>query len=190
MAAALISITGTSGKVSLNYIQSAVAKSAILDIGTLFLDDAAVTNVTYTTISGDAIASSLVFTITNLPYQYYKLEWKGLKSEGYKIKNVLLGVDTFNIPEVTFPESGIAFINSVNDLNNDNLKITDYKFTTLNLPLAFANVSFIFRILGNDVPELEIRNIDDTGFIYVKGVPTAYPVVGYTTVSLCNNLPL
>jgi len=190
MPAALISITGTSGKVLLNYLQSAVAKSAILDIGTLFLDDATVTAVTYTTLSGDAIASSLVFTITNLPYQYYKLEWKGLKSDGYKIKNILLGIDTFNIPEVDFPNSDYNLINSVNELNNDEVKITDIKVSPPNLPNGFVNFSYIFRILGNDTPELEIRNIDNTGYIYVKGVSTAYPVVGYTSITICNNLPL
>jgi hypothetical protein len=194
MAAALITVTGTSGSILLRYKVSSVPKTLIAEIGTFYIEDTS-TDVTYTTLSGDAIATSLIFTIVNLPYKYYNLFWKDIVGINYKINGIILNNIITPFIDVNFPESNTSLINSINQLNIEDVKITDYKFLVTsinNSSQVTVNNSYIFRVLGNSIPELRIKNNDNTGNIYVKGILTTYPVIGYTPVQICNDniLPL
>lgn len=190
MALGLINVTGTSGSVLIKYKIGIVEHSLIADIGDTGIDTTAI-DVTYTTIAGNAIAASLSFTITALSYVYYNFTWKEIMANNYKVTNVLLGTTVYTISEVSFPNTNTDLITNINSLNNNSLKITDFKnsnFSVLgNITLNNTpNNSYIMKVIGDDVPELKIKNSDNSGFIYIKGLPILYPVIGYTSVPVCN----
>lgn len=182
MAACLITISGTSGQVTLKYKIAAIPKSLTTGIGSIYIEDTA-TEVTYTTISGDATAASLCLTITNLPYVCYNMAWTGLKNTGYKIDRVILGGTSLVIADTNFPRSDESIISAINALNNDNVKITKYLITNRSAIYTGNEdqviYSYIIRILGSDIPQFRVKNSTNTGYIYIHGVSSTCTPVGY-----------
>lgn len=191
MAACLITISGTSGKVEIDYKISTVAHRLIADIGTLYIEDTA-TNVTYTTISGDAVASSTCLTINNLPIACYKITWTGMIANGYRFNAILLGNEIISIAEVIFPETSLSSLaNSVNSAGDSRVKISAYKLIALPNTTNSASVIYniLFKIIGTQIPILRIRNADTTSNIYLHGETSACSIAGYTNVNVCETEP-
>lgn len=189
MAACLITISGTSGEVRLDYKVATVPKHIIAGIGTFYLDDT-VTSVTYTTLLGDAIASSLCLTITNLPNTCFKMFWKGLPNLNYKIDALIFNnTEIIPLELVNFPYSNTEIIGAVNSVNDTRFKITKYlisnadsKYSNDNSNISF---SYILQTQGTIVPQLRVKNADNTGFIYIHGVVSTCSPVGYIEVNTC-----
>lgn len=188
MSACLITISGTSGEVSINYKISTTAYNIVTGIGTLYIESTA-TDVTYTTLFGDAVASSLCLTITSLAYACYRIHWKGIKADSYNFNAVLLGSDILTISDTPFPNTTLNLAQAINSLEDDRVKVTKYKFdsafpTTID-PLA-TTYNFILRIIGVDIPILRIRNADNTGYIYLHGEIVSCSITGYTDINVCD----
>jgi len=196
MAACLITISGTSGQLQLNYKIGGISKSPIESgVGSFYIEDTA-TEVTYTTLFGDVIASSACLTIVAEPFVCYNIRWKGINAEGYKFINVALGETIYTLTEANFPNAESTLPNSVNELGVDALKITSYKrvggsgFSTTIPDESSVEHNFIVRVIGSEIPIFKIRNADTTAYIYVYGVVSTCAPIGYTDVILCNPAPL
>jgi len=186
MAACLITIGGTSGIIQINYTISSVQYTIeTISPGSFYIEDTAV-DVTYTTITGDLTASSGCLTVTNLPVNCYEVFWKGLSADNYKISEIILGSEIITIPDTNFPLSSRDFIENVNSLNDNRIKIVGYK--TVFSPPSIQNIEYyyIFKILGSNEPVLKIKNTDDTNYIYVYGTSTSCTIpVGYEEIDPC-----
>lgn len=188
MAACLITITGTSGEVRIDYLDGIISKHVTSGIGTMYLEDT-YTNVTYTTISGDAIASSLCFTITALPYNYYMLSWRGICSEGYTIVKAILGIVEYTIPDTEFPISKENLIMNINNASIPEFKIVGYKYNYNGImPISNIRISYIVRTLGTEIPYLKVRDLTNETSLYIKGTSSIELPVGFTAIEVCENI--
>lgn len=184
MASCLITTSGTSGKVLLRYTISSVVHYTETDIGEIYIPDTA-TAVTYTTLEGDAVSSSLCLTITSLPLIYHKIYWNDLYINTYSTAAIQLNEVQYTIPAVSFRhENGAAILNAVNSVNNDLFKGTHYLYS-IGVGENTSSTSLIIRTLGNTVLYLKLNNADNTTSVYLKGEVTAPPFVGYTVVAIC-----
>jgi hypothetical protein len=187
MAACLISVTGTVGVIRVNYKISSVPYSIETSVGDFYIEDTA-TDVTYTTLSGDLVASSGCLTITELPPVCYKISWEGIATDGYIANAIILGNDTITIANTTFPESRKDLITNINNANDDRVKVIGYKFNLVGYSKFNSyDSSYIVKVLGSEVPILRVRNADDTGYIHIHGVvqPDCLPQTGFTIVDPC-----
>lgn len=168
MAACLVTYTG-SGLVEINYKIATVPYTIRSNGGPLFIDDAA-TDVTYTTLTGDIIATSLCLTITDLPFTYYKIGWKDIKAEGHHIVGVLLN----NSEEieidfiVDFPESGIDLARSINGEVDDRFKIRAYRRTSTGYGnTLLIQYDYILKTIGATSISLVVSNDDGEQMLLV-----------------------
>ena len=173
MAACIVNITGTSGTLKLNYTLSSVQYSietGIVPAGTLWIESTA-TNVTYTTLSGDVIASAGAgcgLTITAAPAVCSLLTWNNtISATGYYANAIILGTTIIPITDTIWPSSGGSLVTNINNASNDNVKVIGYKST------SSSSYSYILRTIGSSVPQLRVRNADNTGFIYVPAATMA-----------------
>jgi hypothetical protein len=173
MAACIVNITGTSGTLKLNYTLSSVQytlETGIVPVGTLWIDSAA-TNVTYTTLSGDVIASpgaGCSLTITAAPPLCSLLTWDGkVTTSGYVANAIIIGSIVVPITETSWPNSGSMLVNSINNASSDAIKVIGYKNNST------TSYSYILRSIGSNVPQLRVRNADNTGFIYIPAAGMA-----------------
>ena len=191
MAACLITVSGTIGTVRIDYIESLIPKNIIVGIGTIYLEST-ITNVTYTNLSGDAIASSLCLTVTNLPTTCFNMFWK-IKDINYKIDALIFNNVIIPIAEVNFPYSDLAIINQINNLNDSRFKITKYLISNLNAiynndPSITISHSYILQIQGTTIPQFRVKNTNNTGYIYIHGVSSSCTPVGYIDVNICETV--
>lgn len=197
MAACLITVTGTSGVIRINYTIGSTPYTIETSIGAFYIDDTA-TDVTYTTLSGDLIAtddSCLTPAIAELPANCYKLSWTNVGTE-YNVANaIFLGYGIggqITIPDISFPNVRYSFVDAINNLGNENVKVIGYKTVGLSDVSTVFSRSFILKVLGTERPDLRIRNTDNTGFIFIHGElqTNCLPQAGYTIVDPCyNTLP-
>ena len=183
MAACLISVNGTSGVIRINYTINGIPYTIKTSTGNFYIEDTA-TDVTYTTLTGDLTASSECFTITELFFNCYKINWTGLTTPDYKINEILLGSYSAILPNISFPNSGFSLIDSINNLGIDSIKIVGYKIDTpLWTDSINYNYNYIFKVVGNDVPIIKIKNADTSGYIYIHGVPASCTLpIDYTPI--------
>ena len=189
MALGLITVTGTTGKVQIYYKIGVVNYTITAGPGTLGIEDTAV-DVKYTQLSGNAVATSAIFIITNSPFNYYLVSWTGIKTNNYKIISATIGDVLYTIPQIDFPSAGSNFLEVVNSLNVDTFKGTDFKITmpSDSIDPMLIDYKFIFKVAGPSLLEWKIKNGTNTSFIYLKGVSIAYPVTGYTAAPICSNV--
>ena len=197
MAACLISVTGTVGVIRINYTISGIPYTIETSIGEFYIEDTA-TDVTYTTLSGDLSAvddGCLTPPIAELAANCYKISWNSIESD-YTIANaIFLGYGIggeITIPDTSFPNTPYNFMDIINNLGDDRVKVIGYK--TVGYDTTFPNFSrsYILKVLGTERPDLRIRNTDNTGYIFIHGVlqPDCLPQAGYTIVDPCyNTLP-
>jgi hypothetical protein len=188
MAACLITVTGTSGIIKVDYKISAIDYSIQTSIGSFYIDDTA-TDVTYTTITGDLVATSGCLTITELSANYYLLSWKGISADNYKTASILLGSEEIVLPEVSFPITGKNLPPAVNNLEDVRVSIIGFKIVFLGynpIPEYGYEQNYIFKVLGTDIPILKVKNADDTSYIYIYGESTSSTLPsGYIAVEPC-----
>jgi hypothetical protein len=175
MAACLVTISGSSGILKLNYIISSVAYSIETGVGTLYIESTA-TSVTYTTLSGNVTAASSCLTITAAPAVCNLLMWKGLNTnpQGYVADAIILGSETTLITGTSWPNSGGGLIDNINNVTYDKVKVIGYKrdLSIVNEEYSYEYY-YILRTLGTDTPMLRVRNFDSTGYIYIPSTLSA-----------------
>jgi hypothetical protein len=190
MAACVVSVGGTSGNVLIKYTLGSEITTIVPFGEDIFIDDAA-TDITYTTLSGDATASSGCLTITDLPAVCYSMEWESTgNASTYYFEAVILGVDEITFDDVEFDLRSLEDLASaINNAGDDRVKAvagwTDEDIARLG---AFHYINL--RIIGEDVPYLRIRNDGTSFYLYIKGVSTSCtPGVDYTTYEICDPVP-
>ena len=193
MAACLITVTGTSGVIRINYTISGIPYSIETSIGSFYIDDTA-TDVTYTTLSGDLIAADsgcLTPAIADLPASCYEILWKDIVASGYVAEAILLGVDEITILDTEFPDGNL--IDPINNADDDRVKVIGYKDELSNSTSIWEyNYYYILKVLGAEIPILRVRNADDSGYIYIHGVLQAdcLPKPDYDIIDPCySSLP-
>ena len=164
----------------------------ITDCGTFYIEDTA-TDVTYTTLSGDLTASSLCLTITEAAPYCYKIVWKDLLTTGYVVDSILLGEDTINIIDTSFPDSKTLLVDNINNANDDRVKVIGYNYyKTISNSIITYNSAYILKVLGTEVPILKVKNSDNSAYMYFHGElqGDCLPQTGFTIVDPCyNTLP-
>jgi len=191
MAACLITVSGTMGVIRINYTISGTPYTIETSVGTFYIEDTA-TDVTYTTLSGDLIASSLCLTITEAAPSCYKIFWKNINAQNYTIDAVLLGMETLSISSVSFTNSGRNLIDAINNLNDDRVKVIGYKSELSNITTSTVyNCYYILKVLGAEVPILRVKNADNSGYMYFHGElqGDCLPQTGFTIIDPCYNTP-
>lgn len=196
MAACLITVSGTEGLIRLDYKIGVDSYYVETSIGTFYIEDTA-TDVTYTTLVGDLIASSGCLTVTELPAVCYKIEWSKLAMIDYHVSQIEIGSNTYSISGVTFPKTDM-FGSVINDLNVNEVKCVGYKilnptsvnnnqYNTLSYS-TYYNGSYILKVLGTDIPVIKIADATNSNFIYIKGVEYICENIitdGYQTITPC-----
>lgn len=195
MAACLISITGTSGSVLIRYIIGDNPNTITADIGDpIYIDDTSL-EVTYTTLSGDAIASSGCITITELPSACYLYEWEtlarvicsagGVTSYSDPIEmnftDILIDGEEVVIPPVAYSTSTGAAIElgtSINSVADERFELVAYKEVAS--VRNTTNYSVVLRVINVDIPELIVTNVDTSTRQYIKGAVSACLPAGFT----------
>lgn len=180
MAACLISITGNSGKIKLEYKLGEIINSIETSIGSFYIDDSA-TDVKYTILSGDIIVSSECLTVTQISVNYFKIGWKGIQADSYKIHSILLGEEVIDISNknISFPDGrNIKEINSFEKIN----AVARKREYIQNGNLGLYGLSLILKVVGTETPIFKIANKDNSGFIYIHAEPTTYPQEGYQNI--------
>lgn len=200
MASCLVSITGTSGSVQLNYLLSGIPQLMTGNVGdSIYINDIA-TSVTYTTLSGDAVASSLCETITALPQTCYIFSW-GLNGIPYSPSIIgflqdaqfnFTGVglnDSFvsipSTPYTAYTPDALAY--EINSLNNPLIEaVAKMTIFTTNRKEHFL----IVKTTSTTIPELRITNSFGEHLLYLKGVVTLDCLPsGYTLINTCSTTP-
>ena len=141
MAACLITVTGTSGVIRINYTISGTPYTIETSIGSFYIDDTA-TDVTYTTLSGDLIATDsgcLTPAISELPANCYLISWDFVGTEYNTANAIFLGYGPggeITIPDTSFPNSNYSLVDAINNLGDDSIKVigfkTDISYQTFN----------------------------------------------------------
>ena len=188
MATCLVTISGTTGEVLINYVDSGSDPRTLTAApGQLYLDDTG-TDYEWTNLSGDAAVSSGCVTFTEIESNCYIIDWQQISHSSYiaaeyKFDAVVVGATTSSINESNFPGSALTLANSINALNLDTIKAVGYKV------VSTASVSesyLIVKVQGTDIPYIKIKNIDDTHYIYLKGTLTVNCLpTGYTAIQTC-----
>lgn len=200
MASCLITIGGTSGEVLIKYKLGGVDQSMISTFGkSIYINDAA-TNITYTTLSGNATASSLCVTITELPYICYDLSWETydiLKRNppfSLKFDAILLDEEVISIPETTVDRYAIG--NLVDNINGVDERVKLIAGKPLESNRYTTNFYLLIRVAGSEIPSLRIKNTDvtlgrDPHYMYIKGTVASdcTPDSGYEEYTICETTP-
>lgn len=187
MAACLITITGTSGRVLINYTESTIDKKLIAEKGNIYLDDVTVTNITYSTIEGDLIVSSACFIVTSVPFVCYKISWDYNDLVGYNFVSIDLDGIIIPITPVSFPNSKYGLASSVNLLLDDRIKITQGFSNTSSQP---TNTIMIVKTISFNAPIFRIDGPDPDDSIYLIGEVVSCSNVGYTNFNTCQPIIL
>ena len=185
MAACLITVTGTSGKIYLQYKESSVAKSLLLGIGSIFLDDSTVTDLTYTVITGDVAISSSCLTLVSKPIVCCKLSWDISNLKDYKFVSFSLDGEEYTINPVSFVNSFYQLAKAVNELQISEIKITEGIQSIIG---EYGRTQMILKVISDDLPVFKIANSDNTVFIYLKTVTATCSNTGYTQFNTCMDI--
>lgn len=188
MAACLVTISGSTGQVLINYIDAGSdPRSVIAGPGTLYLEDDG-SDYEWTTLSGDAAVSSGCVSFTEVPNSCYMLSWEEHAPSGWgaptlNFDAVILGTDIYTIDESRYPGNVQTLAENINALNLDFLKATGYKVVSgTNLLESFL----ILTVRGaDDVPQIRIKNEDDTHHLYLIGETSTCLPAGYTAIDTC-----
>lgn len=189
MATCLITVAGTSGSVLINYIDAgSVPRSLVAGVGPFYLNDTG-TSYTWSKVSGDATASSLCVTLTEVVTKCYIVSWElpldyKLPAYATSFDSIILGDTTYNLNDVAFPyDRNFAIATSINSLGLESIKATAFKKVSTSSKVQFF---LIIKVLGTEIPYIKVKNPDGDMFIYLKGVYTANCLpAGYTAIDVC-----
>ncbi len=195
MAACLITIAGT-GTLKLDYDLGSDHNIQYTTPGDIVYIDDTATNVTYTTLTGTATASSGCLTITALPINYYTITYDRLDNDTstYNSKFDALLLDTTVIaltPNVS--DKSVSFLDIIIAINttlaNNNIKIVAYSISSAGSSANYNNISFVFRILGTEIPSLRLKS-NFSNYSYIKGTTSIALPDGYIEIPIPVSPPL
>lgn len=190
MASCQINITGASGTVVIRYVIAGTANTITADLGdAIYISDTA-TAITYTNLSGDAIAASGCVTITELVSTCYLFEWQTDRigcATGDIFDAIILGVTTSTITNVSKSASYSSVATSLETLADP--LITPYAGKVEMGTNSTAKNSLIITILGTDVPTLRINNPMTSFKTYLIGTTITCLPIGYTLLDACAPAP-
>lgn len=189
MASCQINITGTTGSVLIKYKLGSTSNLINASIGDAVYISSTSTNVTYTTISGDAIGASGCVSISSLASTCYLFEWQSPGfgcSTGDIFNAIILGATTSSITDVPFSSSYNNLSDALIALSNSNITPASGKIT-VNSNGTFNN-HLIITILGTDIPMLRVVNPTTTFNSYLIGTTSSCIPSGYTAIEVCSTL--
>ncbi len=197
MAAQLLTVSGTSGSVLVQYVDTlSQPHKIVLDINAnTYLDDAAIADTTiyYTTLSGDAIVTSGGLTVVENAKVSYTFLWEAPKSApptnySQSFDGIVLGSDVQSFAESNYPfDRSLNVLTNLNELGLDNARATAYKIVdgTSTDPVKFYAV---ITTIGLEIDEVRLRvtSVDNESAIYIfpTGTDTEVPS-GYTAIPSC-----
>lgn len=185
MAICLITVTGTGGKVLVRYKESTVKKSITADVGNFYLDNVTVTDVTTTTLIGNAIASSACFTITSVPYNCYKIAWDYNNLIGYSFISVDIDGEVLNFNDVIYPGAKFGLAIAVNSLLDDRIKMVQ---GLLDDSISPMNTTMIMKTISVNPPIFKIKGPGASDIIYLIGEVASCSNIGYTNFNTCQDI--
>ena len=186
MANCLVTVSGTTGTVLINYIDSgAIPRVLTSGPGTFLIDDGG-SEYTWTNLSGDTAVSSLCIEFTEIVNNCYIFSWELTvpnQINNLKFTSVELGTDSNSIADLNFPFTKVTDLAAaINGLNLEQIKAKAYKVVRTTKTEYFM----ILKVQGTDIPFIKIKNIDSTHFLYLKGVYTSNCLpAGYTEIETC-----
>ena len=196
MASCAITIGGTSGSVVINYLLGAVAHTMTGSFGeTIYINDTA-TAITYTNVSGDATASSVCVTITNLPTTCYIFDWSintvvvgcdgfsYVPASDYTFDAVLLDSTVVPLTSTSYSEvSSTVLAQAINDLNDSRVEAVATKVTS---GTGTREMYLIVKVTGTYVPQIRVNATIGNHKLYLKGTVTVDCIPnGYTAFTNC-----
>lgn len=194
MAACLISVTGTDGLLRLDYKIGAIPYSLETSKGSFYIEDTA-TDVTYTTLTGDVIASSLCLTITELPATCSVIGWQNINLQNLVIDAVILGTTTYTFSDISLINAGITLADTINSLNINDIKVIGYLPYNENISSPSGTIvtnigwSYLFKTTGSDLPSIRIRETISDLYLYINGIEQFCSIIeGYQSVNPCYSL--
>lgn len=191
MAACLITVSGTSGEVLIRYTLSGNENEIRSGIGNVYIDDTA-SSISYTTLSGDAIATSGCVTITELNSVCYKFSWETFRitdrlySDTLYFDQLNLGGEDIAINPTNLSESFSwkKLGSSISQLGNNRISVIAGLQTPSGRSTAIQNI--IVRVIDG-APFLRIKNKYTTNLeLILLGVETVDCIpTGYDTFEEC-----
>lgn len=193
MAACNITIGGTSGSVLITYTLSGKTTTINAPFGTTQIIDDASTDITYTTLSGNATASSGCVTITAVAQGCYKYSWETIGNNNDEANGMVFdGVD-FNGTLISVTETpytdGAGYINLatvINDLSDSRITVISGKMELSTR--SSMNNYMIVKVTGAVIPTIRITDPLYSHHLYLKGTIQAdcdLPA-GYTEFNQCS----
>lgn len=178
MASCSISINGTSGSVLIRYnLTTGAHTMSGLEGDTLYIDDAA-TEVTYATLSGDAIAESECVTITEATTSYYLFEWETIGidntiSNGMTFYQIITSEGEFSFPNVDFTKNKAwtELALAIGNIGNEGITPKSGKQTLTGRGTAIESI--VIQVVSESTPELKLVTTTSELFLYLKGVVSA-----------------
>lgn len=188
MASCAITIGGTSGSVLIRYKLGGVNNSITANFGTEVYVSNTITDVTYTTLSGDANASSGCVSITELEETCYEFKWETLKAgcdRGDVINAVIVGSTAVSITPKSISTSYQSVADAISTASSSLIQPYAGKFTASST--GTGKNYLIAKVYGADtLISLRVYNAS-SGFYYnILGTPTTCTVPsGYTAIETC-----
>ena len=90
-----------------------------------------------------------------------------ITTSGYVADAIIIGTTVIPITNTAWPSSRSMLIDSINNASSDAIKVIGYKNNST------TSYSYILRSIGSNVPQLRVRNADNTGFIYIPAAGMA-----------------
>lgn len=192
MAACLITVSGTSGEVLIRYTLSGNENEIRSGIGNVYIDDTA-SSISYTTLSGDAIATSGCVTITELNSVCYKFSWETFRitdrlySDTLYFDQLSLGGENLSINPTNLSESFSwkKLGSSISQLGDNRISVIAGLQTPSGRSTSIQNI--IIRVIDSDAPVLRIKNKYTTNLeLILAGVESVDCIpTGYDTFEEC-----
>ncbi len=188
MASCAITIGGTSGSVLIRYTLGSVKNTITAAFGSEVFISSTATAVTYTTLSGDATATSGCVSITELEETCYEFKWESLKpgcDRGDLINAVMTGVTAIAVSPISISSYYKDVADVIDSANNAAILPVAGKFTvgTNGISKNYLRV----KIYGSETYiALRVYNPDSTFLTYVVGTPVSCTIPGdYTVTNSC-----
>lgn len=196
MAACQINLVGIpTAEVLIRYTLNGVQNRIIANTGDPVFVDTTATNVTYTILSGAATITSSCISITNLPISCHLFKWVFSKAvldcsgnartalSDYAFTHV--NISSVKHPITNFPfttPTGLAVGLEINKIGDDRVQATAFKNTITGTTVS---IELLVKVLGNNIPELELTNFIGNQKLFIKGVSSSCSTTGFTLIDIC-----
>lgn len=170
MASCAITIGGSSGEVRIDFTLEAQRHSMNgFPDETLYINDDS-TDITYTTLSGNATAISGCITITERNYINYIFSWETFGVEtGYKLADVIVDDDTISLNTNYKTTMWITVANAITAMEDERFMVTAGKQVS-NASRNSISHYIVVKVLGTDVPQIVVENTTPEHSFILTGV--------------------